>query len=88
METNEIVYTGKLIGYTSRLNFFSHNVSAIVKIEGKARKIPIDIRQMELIQKEYPPGSRVDVGFNGAWYIISHSVSEDFKPHVDIVPFF
>jgi hypothetical protein len=88
MKTNEILYTGELIGYTSRWNFFSHNVSAIVKIEGKSRKIPIDNRQRRFIQKEYPPGRMVDVGFNGTWYIISKHVVDDFKPDVDIVPFF
>jgi hypothetical protein len=88
MKTNEIVYTGELIGYTSRLNFFSNSTNAIVKIEGKARKIPIDNRQRELIQREYPPGSMVDVGFNGTWYIKSHFVSDDFKPQVDVAPFF
>ena len=86
--TNEIVYTGELLGYTGRLNFFSHNVSAIVKIDGKSRKIPIDNRQRRFIQKEYPPGSMVDIGFNGTWYIKSQHVADYFKPDVDIVPFF
>ena len=88
MKTNEIVYTGELIGYISRLNFFSNSINAIVKIEGKAKNIPIDNRQREFIRREYPPGSMVDAGFDGIWYIKSHFVSDDFKPQVYIVPFF
>ena len=88
IKTTEIVYTGELVGYTSRLNFFSHVTCAIVKIEGKTRKIPIDNRQRKFIQKEYPPGSMVNVGYNGKWYIKSQPVICEFKPCLDEVPFF
>jgi hypothetical protein len=88
MKTNEKVYIGELIGYTSRLNFFSQNVSAIVKIEGKTRKIPFDNKQIEFVQKEYPAGSKVNVGYNGKWYIISQSNLDDFKPHNEEIPFY
>jgi hypothetical protein len=85
---DEIAYTGEMIGYTSRWNIFSNSIKAIVNIEGKARKIPIDNRQIKFLQKEYPPGSMVTVGFNGTWYIKSQPVTDDFKPSLDEVPIF
>lgn len=87
-KTNETQYTGEIVGYKSRLNFFSQNTVAKVKVDGKIRKITIDSRQMKLIQKEYPPGSMIKLGFNDKWYIISQPIVNHFKPQEDEMPFF
>ena len=88
VKTNESVVTGKLVSYTSRWNPFSNDISAVVKIGDDTRKIPIDSRQREFLQKEYPPGSSVALGYNGTWRIISRSSSSDFRPIEDEIPFF
>jgi hypothetical protein len=72
----------------TRWNIFSNSIKVIVNIGGKARKISIDDRQIKFLQKEYPPGSMVTVAFDGAWYIKSRSVTDDFKPSLDEVPIF
>jgi hypothetical protein len=88
-KTNDMVYIGELIGYKTRWNLFSNNTNAIVKIGGMTKKIPIDNRSVKFLQKEYPSGSKVNIGFNGIWHIISQTVTNDFKLYDDsAVPFF
>lgn len=86
--TNELVYTGDLLGYSNRWNFFSNIINVVVRINGKSVKVPIDYRQRKFLQYEYPPGSKVDVGFNGQWYIKSRPVPDDFEPQAEVAPFY
>lgn len=79
MEKNsERLAVGEVIGYSSRLNFFSARVNVLVKVDGKVLKVPIDYRQKKFIQSESPEGSKVAIGFyDGEWHIGSKPVDQD-----------
>jgi hypothetical protein len=68
---------GKVIGYRTSWNPLSHESYVVVKVNGSKVFVPIDVRQQMFVQKEYPIGSRVAVGFyGGAWHIGSKPVGE------------
>lgn len=73
---NRIVI-GKVICYKSSWNRLSNKAYVIVSADNDRITVSVDSRQLKYIQKEYPPGSRIPIGFyEGKWNIGS-------KPSVD-----
>jgi hypothetical protein len=69
---------GKVIGYRTSWNPLSHESYVVIKVNDSKISVPIDTRQQMFVQKEYPVGSRVAVGFyGGAWHIGSKPVEEN-----------
>jgi hypothetical protein len=69
---------GKVTGYSSSWNPLSHESYVVIKVSDENIVVPIDMRQQKFIQKEYPLGSRVAVGFyGGAWHIGSKPVDDN-----------
>ncbi len=69
---------GKVIGYSKSWNPLSHDSYVIIKVNNDKITVPIDTRQQKFVQKEYPPGSQIAVGFyGGAWHIGSKPVGEN-----------
>jgi hypothetical protein len=69
---------GKVIGYRTSWNPLAHESYVIVKANDDKIVVPIDMRQQKFVQKEYPVGSQVAVGFYGdAWHIGSKPVEEN-----------
>ncbi len=72
------VTIGKVIGYKTSWNPLAHESYVVVKVEDKKILVSVDPRQMNFIQKEYPVGSKVAVGFyGGAWHIGSKPIVEN-----------
>jgi hypothetical protein len=68
---------GKVIGYSKSRNPLSYESYVIIKVNDNKIVVPIDPRQQKFVQKEYPAGSRVAVGFyGGKWHIGSKPVDE------------
>ena len=71
------VVIGKVLGYSKGWNPLSHECSVVVKVENKKIVANIDSRQQKFIQKEYPRGSRIAMGFyGGQWHIGSKPSGE------------
>jgi hypothetical protein len=70
--------TAQLVGFTERLNPFSKNIFALVRLDKTVIRIPVDHRQKAFILKEYPLGSDVDVWFDGQWSIKSRTAPPEF----------
>ncbi len=83
---NEQLAVGEIIGYSSRLNFFSARINVLVKVDGEVKKIPIDYRQKKFIQSESPEGSKVAIGFfDGEWHIGSRPAAhEQYLREMDV----
>lgn len=80
--TEEQVFKGKLVGYKNRINFFSNEAVAVVKVYDRVIRIRIDYRQKRFIQNEYPVGSSVNIGYNNHWYIISKPAPDESMPEM------
>jgi len=69
---------GEIIGYSKSWNPLSRESYVVIKVNDQKIVIPIDRRQEKFIQKEYPSGSKVAVGFyGGAWHIGSKPIVEN-----------
>jgi hypothetical protein len=69
---------GKIIGYSKSWNPLSHESYVVIKVNNNKLVVPIDTRQQKFVQKEYPSGSQVAVGFyGGMWHIGSRLVEEN-----------
>lgn len=77
-KNNEQLAVGEIVGYSSRLNFFSATINVLVKVDGEVIKVPIDYRQKKFIQSESPEGSKVAIGFfDGQWHIGSRPAAKE-----------
>jgi hypothetical protein len=64
--------TGKVLKYSRGLNLFSSKAVAMVYVDGQVIRVPVDVRQLEFLQRGYPPGNDVAMGFyDGRWHFIS-----------------
>ena len=69
---------GKVVGYRTSWNPLAHESFVIINVEDRKVAVPIDMRQQKFVQKEYPVGSHVAVGFyGGEWHIGSKPVVEN-----------
>lgn len=72
------VVIGKVLGYSKGWNLLSRDSSVVVKVDNKKIVANIDSRQQKFIQKEYPRGSRIAMGFyGGQWHVGSKPSIED-----------
>jgi hypothetical protein len=85
-KNSEQLGVGEIVGYSSRLNFFSARINVLVKVDGEVIKVPIDYRQKKFIQCESPEGSKVAIGFfDGEWHIGSKpATNEQFLRAMDV----
>ncbi|HEY3422192.1 MAG TPA: hypothetical protein VGK13_03460 [Methanocellaceae archaeon] len=85
-KNSEQLAVGEIVGYSSRLNFFSATINVLVKVDGEVIKVPIDYRQKKFIQCESPEGSKVAIGFfEGQWHIGSKpAASERYLRDMDV----
>lgn len=72
----ESVIRGEVAGYVRGWIPLSM-AHMVVKINRDVVKIPVDQRQVQFIQKEYPIGNMVDLEFNGCWHIRSRIMPEE-----------
>jgi hypothetical protein len=71
-ELDDGMATGKVLKYTRGLNLFSAKAVAMVYVDGQIIRVPVDVRQLEFLQRGYPPGNDVAMGFfEGRWHFIS-----------------
>jgi hypothetical protein len=70
---------GKVIGYTRPLNPFTMMARAIIKINNRVIRIPVDYRQVKFIEREYPVGSIVVLEYDGSWCIRSQMAPSEFN---------
>jgi hypothetical protein len=79
-KTKGATIIGKLTGFSKRWNPFSTEGFAMVEVDSKVINVPIDYRQIRLIQKEHPVDSMVPLAFNeGRWEIVSEMDTSDSK---------
>lgn len=80
------ILTGKVIGYKSSLNILSSNAYVIVNADNDRIAVTVDSRQRKYIEMEYPPGSRIPIGFyEGKWNIGSKLARENtFQPETGV----
>jgi|GEM_PF-4290320 len=79
--SDDCVVIGKVVGYSKGWNLLSRESSVVVKVENKKIVASIDSRQQKFIQKEYPRGSRIAMGFyGGQWHIGSKPSGEGQFP--------
>jgi hypothetical protein len=64
------------------------DIKAIVNIESKPGKVPVDGEQRKFLQKEYTPISMFKWGFNGKCGLKSQPTPGDLKLLLREVPFF
>ena len=68
---------GEVIRYTHGFNVLLRESVIVVKVDKTTIRIPIDRRQQQLIQKEYPLGSNIALRpNNGKWQILSRLAQE------------
>jgi len=72
LEFEDEMATGKVLRYSRGLNIFSSKAVAMVDVEGQIIRVPVDVRQLEFLQRGYPPGNDIAMAFyDGKWHLIS-----------------